>query len=528
MKDFISYEPIFVWVMLLCFVSCGGNDTTRISQALFCAEHQKADSALVLLNQINRANLSKEDQAKYSLVYTLAQDKSGIDIYSDSLIGIASGWFKDHPTDTLYARCEYYMGKYYLLNDSVEKAIGCLENSWKAAHASKNYNLECMALEKMSKIYRLSDPEKALKLANLAVALFPKSTGQPMANKVYLLLNQCECLSYVESISKVIRRGQGVLSMARAFTDSAVVSDVYQDLSVFYKIMGENDSSYNSALKAYQWGRTSSVSRKLSLAKALIDVDSIEQASKILQTVKATDTKEKYTLFYLLSSIAFKNNNLISAKNLTDSTYYYLETTYEEAAKSTNNYYLASVQMEKDRHSMQERANRNCWLLILAIVILTGMLVAVLFYFDGKKKRNKMEKELNEKRLRLEIDNRDKQLEAMRIYIKGKVDVAKKITDNKNLVKNKILLTETVWEELALFLNNVDNNFVNRLTTQFPNLKRADVRLMILLRLKASLKIMADIYSISVKGIKQKLYLYKSKVGIEGENLSLRDFIENF
>lgn len=51
---------------------------------------------------------------------------------------------------------------------------------------------------------------------------------------------------------------------------------------------------------------------------------------------------------------------------------------------------------------------------------------------------------------------------------------------------------------------------------------------MILLRLKASLKIMADIYSISVKGIKQKLYLYKSKVGIEGENLSLRDFIENF
>lgn len=184
--------------------------------------------------------------------------------------------------------------------------------------------------------------------------------------------------------------------------------------------------------------------------------------------------------------------------------------------------------MEKDRHSMQERANRNCWLLILAIVTLTGMLVAVLFYFDGKKKRNKMEKELNEKRLRQEIDNRDKQLEAMRIYIKGKVDVAKKITDNKNLVKNKILLTETDWEELALFLNNVDNNFVNRLTTQFPNLKRADVRLMILLRLKASLKIMADIYSISVKGIKQKLYLYKSKVGIEGKNLSLRDFIENF
>ena len=38
----------------------------------------------------------------------------------------------------------------------------------------------------------------------------------------------------------------------------------------------------------------------------------------------------------------------------------------------------------------------------------------------------------------------------------------------------------------------------------------------------------AEIFKISEKSIKQKLYLYKKKIGVEGESLSLRKFIENF
>ena len=51
---------------------------------------------------------------------------------------------------------------------------------------------------------------------------------------------------------------------------------------------------------------------------------------------------------------------------------------------------------------------------------------------------------------------------------------------------------------------------------------------MMLLRLKLPQKALASIYGISEKAIKQKLFLYKEKVGIKGKSQSLREFIETF
>ena len=51
---------------------------------------------------------------------------------------------------------------------------------------------------------------------------------------------------------------------------------------------------------------------------------------------------------------------------------------------------------------------------------------------------------------------------------------------------------------------------------------------MMLLRLQLSQKTLASIYCVSEKAIKQKLFLYKDKVGIKNEHFSLRNYIENF
>ena len=40
--------------------------------------------------------------------------------------------------------------------------------------------------------------------------------------------------------------------------------------------------------------------------------------------------------------------------------------------------------------------------------------------------------------------------------------------------------------------------------------------------------LLASICCISEKAIKQKLFLYKDKVGIKNEHFSLRNYIENF
>ena len=91
-----------------------------------------------------------------------------------------------------------------------------------------------------------------------------------------------------------------------------------------------------------------------------------------------------------------------------------------------------------------------------------------------------------------------------------------------------IVLSDNDWTELEVFLNSVEDLFVSRLKKEHPNLSKADLRLMMLLRLKLSQKTLASIYCVSEKAIKQKLFLYKDKVGIKNEHFSLRNYIENF
>lgn len=90
------------------------------------------------------------------------------------------------------------------------------------------------------------------------------------------------------------------------------------------------------------------------------------------------------------------------------------------------------------------------------------------------------------------------------------------------------MLSESDWDELEVFLDSVENLFVKRLKQKHPNLSKTDLRLMMLLRLKLSQKALASIYCVSEKAIKQKLFLYKDKVGIKNEHFSLRNYIENF
>ena len=74
-----------------------------------------------------------------------------------------------------------------------------------------------------------------------------------------------------------------------------------------------------------------------------------------------------------------------------------------------------------------------------------------------------------------------------------------------------LTLTDADWEEIELFLERVDDKFVSKLRSRFPQLTINDMRLLFLLRLRLSTKTIAEIFKISEKSIKQKLYLYKKK-----------------
>ena len=143
------------------------------------------DSALAILDGIDHAKLGKTEMARYALVYTIAQDKSGLDVDNDSLLRTAYTYYNSRHDDSLYAKCEYYMGKYYMLNDSTELALDCLQ---KAADVSKQHgdkHTQCMALEKYSRVLRQTNPQKAVEVAELAEYIYKTLPDASLYNIVY-------------------------------------------------------------------------------------------------------------------------------------------------------------------------------------------------------------------------------------------------------------------------------------------------------------------------------------------------------
>ena len=91
------------------------------------------------------------------------------------------------------------------------------------------------------------------------------------------------------------------------------------------------------------------------------------------------------------------------------------------------------------------------------------------------------------------------------------------------------MLTDQDWEEIRIFVDSVEGDFVIRLKEKFPLLNEDDIKFMMLIRLRMPSRAMGLIYNISEKSIRQKLFVYKSKVGLEsGDKLSLRSFIGDF
>lgn len=116
----------------------------------------------------------------------------------------------------------------------------------------------------------------------------------------------------------------------------------------------------------------------------------------------------------------------------------------------------------------------------------------------------------------------------MRGYLLKKIEIVEKLNSIGEKGIKHLVLSEDDWVELEMFLEGVEDLFVTRLKKQHSNLTQNDIRLMMLLRLKLPQKSLASIYCISEKAIKQKLFLYKERVGIKNEHISLRKYIETF
>lgn len=508
--------------------ACGFLDGRAVSLALALA-YDRPDSALHILAGVDQYSLSDKDMALYSMAYTTAQDRQGVDVASDSLLRTAYYWYDRHPKDSLYARCEYYMGRFYMLNDSTEKAVGCLEKAWRAASKGKDTVLVCLALEKLSKVTAAYDRHKALGYARRVYELYDSVGGATTSNKVYSRLNYCECLRDAGKVAEAVALGNEALRMAKAGGDSTAVSDCLVDLCGFYGRSGD-DAAALECIKAARSFNRRKVNEPLLLNLAIqyVEADSLAQAKALLEGARLTRMPQRRMAFAILAEIARKEGDAGAFKSYSDSANSLQEQMQDEAVRGKVEYYQTALKREGEKAEMKGRAARRQAALLIIAIAVACVAVAVGYAYVEARRRRRVEIELSERLHREELAHKDVQLSVMRNYLVKRVDVMSKLNEVKEHPQQRILLSEDDWGELEAFLNANDDMFVDRLRKNFPKLRESDIQLMMLLRIKMPQKALSEIYCISEKAVKQKLFLYKEKVGIKGERTSLREFVEAF
>ena len=546
-KSFIYF--CLLLVISFVFSSCH-TDRSRILVSAYSMVDSLPDSALSLLKKVKYDELSAKDKAEYSLLFTMAQDKSGLDVDNDSLIRIAYDWFQQHQDDSLYAKCLYYMGKYYMLNDSTEQAISLLTESSEKSNKIGDLKTESMALEKLSKVYQVVEPKKSLIFSKKALETYASYQYATLKNRIYLNLNYSEALLACEITRKSVDVALSILPKALVLKDSVVLADVYQDLANSYLYLGYKDSCLFYAKKTYDLQPIKNMSCRLMLADAYQEADSVLQCLALLESLKPTLSTEKYVCFQICSQASIKMQDYEKSKMYVDSAYSCIENMYAEAVKGKADYYSSFLEKEKQKSELKGRAEMQSYLLLLVIILALLVIVFLLYvYKNSRSKAQKeiifekrqaemkvrhehelamIEKNLSEQYHQKELSRKEVQLSIMRSYLMKLVTAVEKLNSIKTGTGKHVVLTEKDWKEIAAFLDSTENMFVTRLKTRFPNLSEGDLHLMMLLRLKMPQKVLASLYSITEKAVKQKLFLYKEKVGINGQNISLREYMETF
>ena len=539
------YKSLLYVIVLLSTYSCNKLSRVDIDNMLAIVD-TSPDSVLSILKNVSANNLDEEEYAKYALVYTWVLDKHGNDVSNDSLLRHAYIYYKEHANDKFHARCMYYMGKYYTIVDSIEQAEQCYNLAVESANRHKDCKTESFSYEKLSRLMAGHAPQKAEEYAIKAYDCYNKFNSRDSMNLVYLLLNVGYCSMQNNHSVQAKNKMKEALHISTLLNDSILISSSYQNLSVLYNFCGQKDSSLYAIRKAFEYLSHPNISCRQALVDALLSNNLINEAEEQLAEINPKTDIGIYSKLYKQHILSIKKKDEVKAVLFADSAYLCLEKMYSKELDAKSKYYQDFIH-ETQKKVDAQRLAKNTGFIILLATIAIAFLIYVYFTYkrhallklknEEEKNRIKLalEQELHKKETEYlktmhekEISNRDIQLKVIRDFLMKKISITQKIKQIKETPECRKLLQEDDWEELEVFLNSVDNMFVCRIKERFPLLTNKDVQLFMLLRLQIPANRIASIYCISEKAVKQKLYLYKEKVGLEGAKTSLRAFIESF
>ena len=271
---------------------------------------ERPDSAMVLLKRVeNPALLSREEMARYYLLWTEAADKAYVEHTTDSLITIATDYYEETDDLTRRAKAWYYRGR---INQDLARPLKAQE-----------YYLKALRDEEQIGDYALLG-----RIHNHIGTLY----------------------TYQEVYDKALPHQKEAVENFRLLGDSTGQVFALRDLSRVFLMLGRQDSAMLCDEKAISlMSKRVVLSTYTELASLYMAEQRMDEARELLRTVlrnKAVRPTTKYPAYLVLGELLKQCGQLDSAR-------YYLQACVDSALSSETRagglYYLKEIAFEHKR-----------------------------------------------------------------------------------------------------------------------------------------------------------------------------------
>ena len=566
-----SFFLLFVIVLSSC------NDSRKletICQAEMLMQEQP-DSALRVLQTIDRHSLRGESFARYALVYSIAQDKSGLDVANDSLLRIAHEYYSQHPDDSLYARSQYYMGKYLWLTAQTDSAYACLLKAKNTSEKERDYYTAYLATDRMRRIAEVSDTALCLALSKEAYQLYIKHGAINPVNEVYLLIGIGDTYSRRGDGDSAIHYYNIALAKAKSVCDSVAISIVFQNISCCYWEKKQYNIALDYAQQAYNYRGYLDESLAMLFVQCYIEEGEYNIAKQYMNAQPPSDSKENQLVrLRILHKFSAKTGNVDAVQEYFDSACNVAADMYLNTQKEKLDLQRRKLHEEIERLRAESRWKLSATCLVFSLLLLTLIVWLFIKYHRAKKVeiehqkiQNRSLEELNKKEeerfraekaqllaeeamLRQDKEHKEQIMERTRFYVKSIVSILREVeqyrteqkkqkekdkqnnsnskNDHEEEARLELKLDDKAWAEIQAYLEACEGSFVTRFKEKHPDISDSDFRLCMLLRCGFSNPELEQVYSIAAQSVKTKQRLLKDKLRLEDKTISLRQYINQF
>ncbi len=303
-------------------------------------------------------------------------------------------------------------------------------------------------------------------------------------------------------------------------------------------------ADYDNGVKEQEYGLAASAA--ISLADIYSKKKDFSKAENYLKITRPLIKKsgqnfrlEEYYKVY--SSYYLLQNNLNKANIYQDSLIFVIKENQKEfdpimLLRAQQKESLANLEDQKQKHELSEKINRATMILIICVSLL--ILSGILVFYNFKRKKFKLEqknKELEINAAQQKLKSAEEELNSFRKRIENIQKVSNSITqleiqgiDSESLeeLRQSTILTEESWRKFSQHFDTIYPGYTYRLKEKIPSITPAELRLVLLAKLKLDSKEISSALGISGAGVRTTWYRLRKKIDAE-EDYTLSQLAEN-